>query len=176
MRRFLIGLAVLIGLLAIGTYLTPRMIHVEREIEAAAAPAKVYAIINGFKRFPEWSPWQEKDPGMQQTWSGPEAGVGASMSWKSDKADVGSGTQKIVAVKANEEVLVEVDMVDMGQIKAFLRLQPTNGGQGTRIVWGADSDLGMNPVSRWMGFWIDDWVAADYDKGLAKLKALAEKP
>lgn len=176
MRKILIGLAVLIALLAVGTYLTPRMIHVEREIEAAAPPAKVFAIVNSLKRMPEWSPWQDMDPAMQQSFSGPDSGVGSTMTWKSDKSEVGSGTMKIVNAVTDKEVHTELDFGPMGTAKSFMRLQPAGTGQNTRIVWGFDTDLGMNPMSRWMGFWLDDWITADYDKGLAKLKTVAEKP
>ena len=34
--------------------------------------------------------------------------------------------------------------------------------------------MGMNPMGRWMGLMMDGMVGADYDQGLANLKALVE--
>jgi hypothetical protein len=34
--------------------------------------------------------------------------------------------------------------------------------------------MGVNPVGRWMGLMMDRWVGADYERGLANLKALVE--
>ena len=35
--------------------------------------------------------------------------------------------------------------------------------------------LGMNPVMRWMGLMIDGPIGADYERGLARLKNVAEQ-
>ena len=48
------------------------------------------------------------------------------------------------------------------------------GVEGTKITWGFDSDLGMNPIARWMGLMFDSWIGADYETGLANLKNLVE--
>ena len=45
---------------------------------------------------------------------------------------------------------------------------------GTEVTWGFETDLGMNPVGRWMGLMMDSWIGADYEAGLARLKALVE--
>jgi effector-binding domain-containing protein len=45
---------------------------------------------------------------------------------------------------------------------------------GTRIVWALDTEVGMNPVGRYMGLMMDGWVGKDYERGLEKLKALVE--
>jgi len=42
------------------------------------------------------------------------------------------------------------------------------------VKWGFATDMGMNPIARWMGLMMDRWVGADYQKGLARLKDLVE--
>src|SRR4029079_17993737 len=76
----LIGLVAVV--LAAGLFL-PRKAHVERSIVTSAAPATVFEIVNGFRRFNEWSPWARLDPDTKYTYSGPETGVGARMEWSS---------------------------------------------------------------------------------------------
>ena len=48
-------------------------------------------------------------------------------------------------------------------------------GSGTRVTWGFTSNLGSNPVMRWMGLMFDRWIGPDYEQGLANLKKVAEK-
>ena len=47
-----------------------------------------------------------------------------------------------------------------------------NGGTG--VTWGFKTEL-KGAMERWFGLLFDRWIGADYEKGLAKLKALVEK-
>lgn len=173
-RRLLVGLLLLVALLAGGAYLLPQQVAVSRSIEISAPPAKVFELVNGYKRFNEWSPWFEKDPAAKYTYSGPDTGQGAKMAWASDKADVGSGSQEIVESVPDKLVRTKLDFGEMGKSIAKLDLEPA--ASGTRVTWGFETDVGMNPMMRWMGLMFDTWIGGDYEKGLAKLKAVAEKP
>ena len=55
----------LLGLVALffvtGLFL-PQTAHVERSMTTTASPATVYGLVDGFKRFNEWSPWASLDP------------------------------------------------------------------------------------------------------------------
>lgn len=42
---------------------------------------QVRALIEDLHAWESWSPWQELDPAMQQTYSGAERGIGAKMAW-----------------------------------------------------------------------------------------------
>jgi carbon monoxide dehydrogenase subunit G len=59
-----------------------------------------------------------------------------------------------------------------GSAAATIALEPA--GAGTKVVWAFDSDLGFDPIARYFGLLIDGMVGPDYEKGLAKLKAVAE--
>ena len=60
----------------------------------------------------------------------------------------------------------------MGSANAKFVLAAKNGG--TEVEWGFVSDMGMNPIGRWMGLMMDSWIGADYERGLSKLKEIAE--
>jgi hypothetical protein len=47
-----------------------------------------------------------------------------------------------------------------------------NGGTG--VTWGFKSQLN-GIAERWLGLMFDRWIGADYEKGLSKLKRVAEK-
>lgn len=177
LRKIIIGvIVVIVGVpvvLIAGSFLLPRHVHVERDAVIAAAPAQVYPYVSDFHKFNEWSPWARRDPNMDYTFEGPDSGVGARMSWQSANEEVGAGTQEIVAATENEAVQTHLDFGAMGTAEAFYKLAPE--GAGTRVTWAFDTDLGMNPVSRWMGLMFEKWIGADYEEGLANLKTVAER-
>ncbi len=165
-------LAVLVALLVAVAFLLPRQVHVERAIVIQARPATVFALVDGFKRFNEWSPWAGLDPTATTTYEGPAFGRGAKMSWKGDPKTVGEGSQEIIETQPHEFVRVRLDFGDQGPASAEYRLAPE--GDGTRIQWAFDTDLGMNPIARYFGLMFDGLIGADYERGLASLKELAE--
>lgn len=174
LRKILIGLIVVIAAVVGGAFLLPDTTRVARSIEIAAPPAKIYGILSTLKRGNEWSPWAELDPKMQQTFSGPDQGVGAKMSWKSDNGQVGSGTQEIVAATPDKSLDVKLTMEGMGESMAGFDLAPA--GAGTKVTWRFDTSPTRNPVARYMGLMLDSMLGPDFEKGLAKLKTVAEKP
>lgn len=173
LKKILKYLAVAVILLVAIAYILPGSVHVERETVIKAAPADVFALVNSFENFNQWSPWYEKDPDGDYRIEGPEQGVGARMTWASEKSDVGSGSQEIVESVPDQLVRTELDFGDMGNAKAFFKMEP-RGEDQTHLVWGFDTDLGLNPISRYFGLMFERWIGPDYEYGLTKLKALAE--
>ncbi|MEM8786724.1 MAG: SRPBCC family protein [Pseudomonadota bacterium] len=172
LKRFLAFIIVVVVLAAAGAYLLPREVSVARSIDIDAPPAEVFAHVNSLQAFAEWSPWGDIDPDMTQSFSGPETGVGNRMEWQSADQRVGSGSQEITESVADTRVATALDFGPMGTADAAFELEPA--GQGTRVTWGFTSDLGMNPMARYMGLMMDDWVGGDYERGLENLKAAAE--
>lgn len=166
-----IGLAVIVAIAI--AYILPGQVQVQRETVIEASPADVFKLVNGFENFNQWSPWYERDPDGDYQIEGPPTGVGARMSWASEKPDVGNGSQEIVESVEDKLVRTKLDFGDMGNANAFFEIEPT--GDHTKIVWGFDTDLGLNPVSRYFGLMFERWIGPDYEQGLAKLKALAEQ-
>ncbi len=172
LKRIIVGIIVLVVVLVAVAYVLPRHVSAERDIVIDATPEKIFPLVNDLKAFNEWSPWTKIDPDMKVTYSGPESGVGQKSAWESDHSSVGNGSQVIVASEENKRVETTLDFGNQGTANAVFELAPDGGG--TKVTWSFESDLGMNPVSRYFGLMIDDWVGADYEKGLASLKAAVE--
>ncbi|MGH8082744.1 MAG: SRPBCC family protein [Lysobacter sp.] len=173
MKSLLKGLLYLVVLLAavfvVGGFLLPASSHVERSITIERPPGEVHALLDSYKRFNEWSPWYDIEPTAQYTYSGPESGVGAAMSWQG--AEVGKGSQRIAESVPQLKVVNALDF-DGTLATGTFTLKPE--GAGTRVTWALDSEHGSNLVSRWFGLLLDSMVGKDYDKGLAKLKQVLE--
>jgi uncharacterized protein YndB with AHSA1/START domain len=172
LKRLLVGIVVLVVALIAAGFALPGSTHVERSIEIARPPGEVFAVLNSYRRFNEWSPWHGLDPKTVYTYEGPAEGVGASMRWSSEQSDVGKGRQTITESVPDKKIgsLLEFE----GQDDAIAIYTLTPEGAGTRVVWSFDTDHGRNPVSRWFGLMLDRWVGGDFARGLAKLKTVLE--
>ena len=170
-RNIVIGLVVIVVLAIGAAFLLPQQVHVERSTVIGAAPDQVFAVVNDLTRAKEWGPWYKRDPNMKLTFDGPPAGVGAKLSWDSESE--GKGSQEIIESTPFSTVKTKLDFVDNGATAtAEFKLQTVEGG--TKVTWTMDSDVGMNPVMRYMGLMFDSWIGKDYEEGLANLKQLVE--
>jgi len=182
--RFLKGLVIFLAVtvvVLIGiAFVLPASAHIERSITIARPASEIYAVLNSYRRFNEWSPWVGKDPNASYSVSGPASGVGAKQSWSGDPHTVGSGFQEITASKPNELVATALDFGDMGKASAQFLLAP--GAGGTKVTWtldtvaplGIDGKIVWNAMGRYMGLFMDRMVGPDYEFGLGRLKTLVE--
>lgn len=169
--KWLLAVLVILGVLVAGGLLLPASSHLERSVIIERPPAEVFATLNSFQRFNEWSPWFGLDPDAKYSYSGPAAGVGAKMVWVGNSA-IGSGSQEIIESTPDDRI---VNALDFGGSQATASYRLVAEGGGTRVTWSMDSAHGYNPVNRWFGvLLLDSVVGQDYEKGLAKLKAVLE--
>ena len=173
MKKMLLVALALALVFVVGGFLLPSTTHVERSVVIARPPASIFAMVNSFRRFNEWSPWHARDPKTVYTFEGPESGVGASMAWSSARSDVGKGRQTIIESDADHKVTMKLQFEGQGDAVASFVLTPA-AGAGTRVTWGFDVEHGNNLMSRWFGLMFDRMVGPDYQAGLAKLKTVVE--
>ena len=162
-------LVALIALAAIA-FALPRSHHVERDRIVEVPPERIWPLLADPREWKRWSPWNQKDPDMQITYSGPASGAGAGWSWKSSSQ--GSGTVRFTQADPPKRLGYTIAFTNMGSsATGEFRLEPVP--EGTRIVWAFDSDAGNNPMMRWFGLLLDRMVGADFEAGLARLAIVA---
>ncbi|GAB4189699.1 MAG: SRPBCC family protein [Wenzhouxiangellaceae bacterium] len=171
-KRLVLGLLVLLILLALGGFLLPAEVTVKRTVTVERPPAEIYRLLNGFEHFNAWSPWYALDPEADYRFEGPATGVGATMHWNSDDPSVGAGSQRITGVTANERIEIALEFAGQDPAASWMQLTPV--AAGTEVEWGFSTDFGMNPLGRYLGLMLDNWVGADYQRGLDQFKAFAE--
>ena len=171
-RNIVLGLVLLVALFfAVGLVL-PDTVRVQRSLKIQAPASQVFARVNGFRQFDKWSPWADKDPQVKVQISGPPYGVGAHYQWQGNQA-VGSGSQEIVASTEYTQVKTSLSFAgfDRPSIATF-ELEPDQGQ--TRATWSLAIPLGGNPIAHYFGLLMNRQIGPDYERGLARLKALAE--
>jgi effector-binding domain-containing protein len=169
-KTVLLLLVLAVLLVAVG-FLLPRQVHLERSAVIGARPATVHLLLTSFRNSSKWLPCYELDPQAKYTLSGPDFGVGAKLAWASEKKMVGSGTQTVVESRPPDYVKCTLDFGEMGTSDETFHLTPE--GEGTRVVWGVDADMGAGPAGRWFGLMMDRMVGKDFETALARLDSFA---
>ena len=167
------AIVALVAALLLGGMLLPSEQYVERSADVAAEQADVFSLVSDYRQFNRWSPWAALDPETEYEFSGPATGVGSKMSWRSEDPNVGSGMQEVVEIQPDTMVKSKLTFegFDTPSYATFM-LQPTDGG--TRVTWAFEANMDTM-VGRYMGLMMENWVGADYERGLERLKELAEK-
>lgn len=152
----------------------PDTFQVQRKAVIAAPPEKVFAMIEDFHRWNEWSPWEKLDPAMTRTFGGPAAGVGATYAWTGN-SDVGEGRMEIVESTPPLKIRIKLDFIKPFESKNVTEfvLVPKDGG--TEVTWTMQ---GPNLyVSKVMDTFMsmDKMIGKDFEKGLADLGTAAAR-
>lgn len=174
MKKFLLVLLLIIVAILLYATTRPNSFHVERSITINAPAEKIVPLVDDFHQWPRWSPWENLDPNMKRTISGAPSGPGAMYAWDGNRK-VGAGRMEITEERKPTHVGINLEF-----IRPMTGTNPTSfdftpEGSGTRVNWVMDGP--MPYISKVMCIFMsmDKMVGGDFDKGLAKLKAEAEK-
>lgn len=172
LKRVVVAVVGVVALLLVIGLLLPSGFKVQRSVQVAAPPAKVYPLIADPRQWKNWSVWNQRDPAMQMQYSGADSGAGAKWSWQSKTE--GNGEMEFTSAIPNERIVYALSFPDMGMTsRGELQLVPD--GAGTRITWTNEGDMGGNPINRYFGVMMDSMVGPDFEAGLNNLKAAAER-
>lgn len=166
-------LAAFVFLMVIVAFFLPRNFRVERGTVIKAKPEVVYGLVGDLRAWQKWTIWHERDPQMKSTFSEKTNVVGGWSAWESKSE--GNGKMTFTAVEPTKRVVYALEFPDM-DMKSTGTVTLTPDPDGTRVTWADEGDLGMNPISRWFGVFLDKMIGPDFEKGLAKLKTISEAP
>jgi len=143
-----------------------------RSISVQAEPARVHALLEDFREWQKWSPWEGLDPALNREYTGPDRGVGSTYHWSGNKR-AGEGE---MAITESTPTSVVVDLVFLKPFKAtnVTSFALTPAGSGTDVTWTMTGK--RSAIMSLMGkLFFDKTIGKAFEKGLASLKAEAEK-
>lgn len=149
--------------------------EIVRSTTVAADPARVRGLVDDFRAWRQWSPWEELDPELSRDYSGPPTGVGSRYAWSGNKK-AGQGNMEIVA-STPEQIAIRLEF-----LKPWKAVNDTTfsfsevGDAGTEVTWRMTGDNKGLAAVFFKLFRMDKYVGKDFEKGLAQLKAAAEGP
>lgn len=135
-----------------------------------APAAVVHGLVADFHEWQRWSPWEGLDPDLQRTYDG--SGVGASYSWSGNKK-AGQGAMTFTSITP-EQVVVDLEFLKPFKATNVVTFDLSPAGHGTRVEWtmSGQRNLAFAVLGR---LFFDKAIGKDFTKGLASLKAAAER-
>ena len=170
-KGILIALVTIVILVAAVGFFLPSHIHVERSLTINAPSETIHAQINNLKNWTKWSPWYKMDTAMKIEYNGTEAGAGASYKWSSENKNVGTGDMTITS-STPDSISTAMNFMENGVATAKFAFGKSD--TGTKVTWSMECNMGMNPVKRIFGLFMDKMLGPDFEKGLASIKQVAE--
>ncbi len=172
----MIGLALLIAVVALLAFAAtkPDSFRIERTASINAPPEKIFPLINNFHHWESWSPWEKLDPTMTRTYSGATEGTGAAYAWEG-KGDVGAGKMEITAAVPSTKVAIQLDFIKPFKAANEVELTLEPEGDTTNVTWAMSGANSFMFKVMQVFTSMDSMVGKDFEKGLANLKAVAEK-
>jgi hypothetical protein len=170
------------GALALGVFVAgvlalamtkPDEFRVQRSITINAPQQAVFALVNDYRQWAAWSPWENKDPGMKRTYSDPASGKGARYAWDGN-GEVGKGSMLITEATPSRVALnLDFEKPFEGHNKVVFAME--SKGLTTDVTWSME---GPSPfITKVIQVFcnMDAMIGAEFEKGLAAMKAAAEK-
>jgi len=174
----LIGIVVVVLIVAAAAVVAyastgPDSFHVQRSASIKAPPDRIFPLIADYRNWAQWSPYENRDPEMKRTYSGPPSGKGAKYAWEGNR-NVGSGEMEIIDTTPNK-ILIKLDFMRPFEAHnvAEFTLQPQ--GDATSVTWAMHGPVPLFGKVMHMVMDMDKMVGTDFAAGLARLKTAAEK-
>ena len=173
MKTVLIGGAILLAGLAAVIALQPAEMRITRSTSIAAAPEAVFAEVNDFRNWQDWSPWERLDPLMERTYSGSQTGEGAVYHWNGND-EVGEGQMTIEESRPGEFIHIKLEFLKPFAATNAAEFTFTPQGDGTEVTWTMTGEKNFLMKGMCLFMDMDAMIGADFEKGLTQLKEEVE--
>ena len=173
--RILLYLVIaLVALVIILSFVAPNDITLERSVSIDAPAEVVFDHAVNFEKNKEWSPWMKLDPNMKSELIGPDGKVGTVYKWESEVENVGHGEQSITKIEPNQRIDTHLKFIKPWESEADAYITLAEDAGKTNTTWGFHTKAAFPMDIMMMVMNVDKVLGADYEKGLASLKAVAE--
>ena len=174
LTTILIIFVVIIAAVLIYAATRPNDFVVSRSASIKAPAEAIFPLINDFRRWPEWSPFEKLDPAMRRTLSGADSGIGAAYAWEGN-SKAGKGRMEITASVPSSQVSLKLDFEKPFRANNIVDFSLSPSGDATTVTWAM---RGARPfIAKLMGLFMDfdNLIGKDFEAGLDNLRRLAER-
>ena len=152
----------------------PDTFRIQRAASIQAPPEKIFPLIDDFRNWGAWSPWEKMDPALKRAYSGPPSGKGAVYEWEGNNK-VGKGRMKIMDAPSPSRVTIKLDFLKPFEAHNTAEFTLTRRGGATDVTWTMHGpNLFIGKVMS-LFFNMDRMVGKDFETGLANLKTVAQR-
>jgi hypothetical protein len=168
-----IGLLVLLALLLLFIATRPAKFRIERSAQLSASSAAVFALLNDFHQWGEWSPWEKLDPAMKKTFSGAESGTGAEYAWSGNNK-AGEGRMTMLDSKPNQQLSIKLEFLKPFPATNVTTFKLEPAPDGTKVYWIMEGENGFSGKAFALLMNMDKMLGASFEEGLANLNKAAQ--
>lgn len=174
LKKILLGLAVVVAAVLGLALFQPDSFAVQRSASIQAPADKLFPMVADFRRWAEWSPWEHLDPAMKRVHSGAASGPGAVYEWNGND-EVGAGRMEVLAAQPPAQLAIKLDFIRPFEGHNTTEFSFTPQGNATLVTWRMAGPMPF--VSKLMQVFVsmDKLIGKDFEAGLAKMKAVAER-
>lgn len=144
--------------------------HVERSIEIAAPPERVFETVVDFGTWTTWSPWLSAEPDANVEVTPDAASVGSVYSW--DGTVVGAGEMEHRAFESPHRIEAELRMFKPFKSTSRVVFELEPAADGTRLTWNMYGSLPF--FLFFLKSMMMTLIGMDYERGLKMLKEWIE--
>ena len=148
----------------------PKNATTSQSVQINAAAPLVFRLVNKPANWKLWSPFELDNPEMTSFYEGSEQGAGASHRWESK--DMGSGSMLILKSEPYSFIQSKLDFSNNGL--AIDEWQFIENEAGVEVIWTLNLSELSYPLGKYFGFFLDGLMNPMQEKGLKKLKEIAE--
>lgn len=168
LKTILIVLACLVGLWLITATVMPSKSVIARKTEINAPADTIFKEINTIQNWKKWSYWEKADPNMASNYSGPESGIGATHTWKSEK--MGNGKLTIIESNNPKNLIYELVFEGMSPYQGSISID----GKEQKLVVRMEMRMNLPFFFRPLGLMSEWMIGPDFESSLQGLKQLCE--
>jgi uncharacterized protein YndB with AHSA1/START domain len=178
MSEIIVVIAVLLAL-AIAAVLVlasrkPDTLRVQRSAAIHAPPEKIFSLISDFHQWRAWSPYEDRDPDLQRSYSGAASGKGAVYEWNGNR-HVGSGRMEILDATPPGRVVIKLDFLKPFEAHNTAEFTVVPHGDTTNVIWLMHGPAPFMSKLMQVFMNMDTMIGKDFATGLANLKRITEK-
>jgi hypothetical protein len=169
----LIGVVMIVVVLAVVVAFRSSQYRVERSVRILAPPAVVFAQVNDFHHWQPWSPWAKLDPAAKNTFEGPSSGTGAIFKWSGNNK-IGEGRMTLLESHPDELIGLKLEFVRPFAGASTAEFKFKSEGNQTLVTWSTIGHKNFMVKAMCLVMDMDKMIGAQFEKGLADLKAISE--
>ena len=170
-KRMAVVLLVVLAALAAFIASRPSDFRISRSRTLSAPPDVVYAYVNDFRKWPEWSPWEKLDPAIKRDHSGAPAGLGASYHWAGND-NVGEGRMTITDSKPGQAITIRLEFMKPWTATNTAQFHFVPSGSGTNVTWTMTGRNNFVAKAFHLFMDVEKMVGPEFEKGLASLDSV----
>lgn len=168
LKKILLVVLALVVVFVVAVSLRPSSYAVQRTAIVPAPPAAVFAAVNDFRHWEQWSPWAKLDPDMKVSYTGANAGKGAVYEWEGN-SEVGKGRMTIRESHPDEHIAIYLEFLEPFASVSDTDFRFKPAPSGTEVTWAMKGDMGFMEKAFGLFMDMESMIGQDFEKGLAQM-------